>query len=115
MPGSPQIKTATIQWEDCNNVLCNTGDIPKQPIAAGANKDNKPMGELVVEVSSEASSGNGTWRTVRESCCGIMELVDWQRSGPYSVSEVCSTMGIEAARKLIYEVTDIKHTHIILM
>ncbi|MCO5550778.1 hypothetical protein L7F22_004269 [Adiantum nelumboides] len=97
--GSSKIKSASIQWKDF--VQWSTLFDKDCPPTAD---ENQPLGELFVEVITSNMSQRGqTWEVVKESCGKIINCIDWRRSRPYSIPEVYVSLGIEAARAVIYE------------
>ncbi|KAL2622128.1 hypothetical protein R1flu_002333 [Riccia fluitans] len=56
--------------------------------------------ELVLEVTvkQEYSTARGKpWKIINESCKLMTDYIDWKRSSPYSIQEIHTIFGIEAA------------------
>ncbi|KAI5064979.1 hypothetical protein GOP47_0019674 [Adiantum capillus-veneris] len=97
--GSLKIKSASIHWKDFEHwpTLFDKERLP-------TTEEDQLLGELFVEVSTSCMPQRGqAWEVVKESCNKIFDCIDWRRSRPYSISEVYVSLGIEAARAVIYE------------
>ncbi|KAG0558779.1 hypothetical protein KC19_10G053800 [Ceratodon purpureus] len=56
--------------------------------------------EIIVAPTSRSDRGMA-WTAVMEACLPFMELVDWNRSMPYSIQEIRHTMGVEVAYETV--------------
>lgn len=62
--------------------------------------------EIVVSPTKSKSHRSMAWASVKEACLPFMDLVDWNRSMPYSIQEIRHTLGIEAAYEMVTKVRD---------
>ncbi|KAL2622127.1 hypothetical protein R1flu_002332 [Riccia fluitans] len=88
--GFEQIESTSIVWE---NEAWSTQR------RKGVNK--KFDGELVLEVTvkQEYSTARGKpWNIINESCMLMSDYIDWKRSSPYSIQEIRTIFGVEAAQ-----------------
>ncbi|KAH7423403.1 hypothetical protein KP509_12G053900 [Ceratopteris richardii] len=97
--GSRMIKATAIHWKDFvqwSSLFDRSGQKNCQ--------ENQVRGEIFVEVNTSSVSQRGkSWELVENACSEIAHYIDWRRSRPYSIAEVFSVLGIEAARTVIYE------------
>lgn len=61
--------------------------------------------EVVVKATKQKMKRNMAWTAVKEACAPIMELIDWNRSMPYSIQEIKHALGVEVAYEMILRVS----------
>ncbi|BBN13029.1 protein MpNRPE1b [Marchantia polymorpha subsp. ruderalis] len=98
--GSEKLQSVNILWEDA------TWSPPVKSEENDSNVMKSGRGELVLEVTVKelySQSRGMPWRTVQESCIQFVDYVDWQRSSPYSIQEIKSVLGVDAARDVLLQ------------
>ncbi|KAG0566496.1 hypothetical protein KC19_7G068200 [Ceratodon purpureus] len=57
--------------------------------------------EILVSPTKSKSNRGVAWSSVKEACLEIMDMVDWNRSMPYSVQEIRHALGVEVAYQTV--------------
>ncbi|KAG0566264.1 hypothetical protein KC19_7G050700 [Ceratodon purpureus] len=57
--------------------------------------------EILVDPRRTKSKRGVAWSSVKEACLEIMDVVDWNRSMPYSVQEIRHALGVEVAYRTV--------------
>jgi hypothetical protein len=60
--------------------------------------------EIVVAPTKSKSHRSMAWASVKEACLPFADMVDWNRSMPYSIQEIRHALGIEAAYEMVMKV-----------
>uniref|UniRef100_A0A7I4B1E4 DNA-directed RNA polymerase subunit n=1 Tax=Physcomitrium patens TaxID=3218 RepID=A0A7I4B1E4_PHYPA len=66
------------------------------------NLDEELVLEVYVSPSSSKSRGMA-WASVKQACVSLKDLVDWNRSMPYSIQEIRCSLGIEVAYQIVVQ------------
>lgn len=60
--------------------------------------------EIIVSPTKSKSKRSTAWSSVKEACILLMDMVDWDRSMPYSVQEIRHALGVEVAYQTVMRV-----------
>ncbi|XP_043718308.1 DNA-directed RNA polymerase IV subunit 1 [Telopea speciosissima] len=82
-------------------------DIMWSNLPKASKSDKGSFGELYLRISmSESGKKAQIWSILQDACLPIMDLIDWERSHPDNIYDICCTHGIDSA--LEYFITSLR-------
>lgn len=107
--GSEKIEKVRIFWEDAgaaSRLPRKCTQLTGQHSVAQLKRADP--GELAIEVVVKAPKGSGqrgaAWLAVKDACVPVLDMIDWRRSTPYAIQEICKGYGVEAGRHIVLQV-----------
>lgn len=68
-------------------------------------QDEELVLEIIVAESPKSKlKRSQPWNSVKEACLPLMDMVDWNRSMPYSIQETRHALGVETAYEMVNRV-----------
>lgn len=66
-------------------------------------------GELCLKVSMSGKTRKGTtlWNMLMDDCIPVMDMIDWSRSHPDNVHDICTAYGIDVGQKHFLNVSSL--------
>jgi len=71
--------------------------------------DEELVLEIIVAPTKSKMKRSIPWTSVKEACLPLMDMVDWNRSMPYSIQEIRHSLGVETAYEMVTRARFIDH------